>query len=125
MTYMVQKWATVKNLVVQDIATEKYKVGDRFLTLEELGTKYNVSRSTARKVFAALIEEGLIETRYSNGTFVRKCNPSVFADIEAQLAEHFALLIQECFRVGKTEYDISQMLNTAIEQYHEAHMNDE
>lgn len=125
MTYMVQKWATVKNLVVQDIATEKYKVGDRFMTLEELGSKYNVSRSTARKVFAALVEDGLIETRYNKGTFVRKCNPSIFADIEAKLEEHFDTLVEECFHVGKTEYDISRMLNAAIEKYHENNMDTE
>lgn len=45
--------------------------GERFLTEREISARYQVSRTTANKALASLVNEGLLEFRKGVGTFVR------------------------------------------------------
>jgi GntR family transcriptional regulator len=48
----------------------RYQAGERFASERELAQQYNISRSTANKVIAALIAERVLEHRPGIGTFV-------------------------------------------------------
>ncbi|GAB4365646.1 MAG: GntR family transcriptional regulator [Spirochaetales bacterium] len=53
------------------IASEKYKVGDKFMTERMICELYNVSRVTANKALSSLVAEGLLQFKKGVGTFVR------------------------------------------------------
>ena len=46
------------------------KVRDKLPSLDMLGTRYGVTRTTARKAVAVLVAEGLVGSRPGWGTFV-------------------------------------------------------
>jgi GntR family transcriptional regulator len=52
-----------------------YQAGQRLPTEAELMTKYGSSRSPVRQALGTLMNEGLIETATSRGTFVREHRP--------------------------------------------------
>lgn len=53
------------------IASDKYKVGDKFMTERMICELYNVSRVTANKALSSLVAEGLLQFKKGVGTFVR------------------------------------------------------
>ncbi len=64
------KWETVLNQVIDAISRERFKPGDRFYTVRELGEKYGISLITAQRVFLELNARRLIVTNGSAGSTV-------------------------------------------------------
>lgn len=56
----------------QDIASGKYKVGDRLPAERDLAVEHNVARPAVREAMIALEVQGLIEVRVGSGAYVRK-----------------------------------------------------
>jgi GntR family transcriptional repressor for pyruvate dehydrogenase complex len=76
-----------------DLASGKYKVGDRLPAERELAIEHDVSRPTVREAIIALEVQGFIEVRIGSGAYVRKLpggadapafNVSAFELIEAR-----------------------------------------
>lgn len=61
----------LNRLLRHEITSDKYKVGDKFLTERSICEQYEVSRATANKSLSSLVSEGLLEFRKGVGTFVR------------------------------------------------------
>lgn len=61
----------LNRLLRHEITSDKYKVGDKFLTERAICDQYEVSRATANKSLSSLVSEGLLEFRKGVGTFVR------------------------------------------------------
>src|SRR5690606_37734466 len=55
----------------QMLASDEFKVGDKFLTERAICERFDVSRATANKALSSLVSEGLLEFRKGVGTFVR------------------------------------------------------
>jgi DNA-binding GntR family transcriptional regulator len=60
----------VYRLIADDIASGTLRSGDRLPAERELCQQLSVSRSTVRRAFAALAEDGLIESSVGRGAFV-------------------------------------------------------
>jgi GntR family transcriptional regulator len=56
------------------IQSEKYDIGDKFLTENEICSQYKISRNTVNKAVTSLIGEGLLEFRKGLGTFIKLKN---------------------------------------------------
>lgn len=67
-------WNSVPEYLVDKlrklIASDEYKVGDRFFTEMEVCQKFNVGRSSVREAFRMLRAIGLIEIERGKGTFI-------------------------------------------------------
>lgn len=116
----MEVWRNVYNQISREIAAGEYRAGEKFLTIEELAAKYGVGRSTSYKVFKKLQADGLIVTNPANrnsGTIVRKANATILTSIEEKIENQFLALVSECFQLGKTEYDMTMMLQEAIQTY--------
>ncbi|WP_319476356.1 GntR family transcriptional regulator [Marispirochaeta aestuarii] len=61
----------LNRLLRHEITSDRYKVGDKFLTERAICERYEVSRATANKSLSSLVSEGLLEFRKGVGTFVR------------------------------------------------------
>lgn len=53
-----------------------YKIGDKYLTVRSIATKFDVSNQTAQKGISKLIDEGVLLSKNKVGTFVNKINTS-------------------------------------------------
>lgn len=60
------------------VHAERYKPGKRLPSEAELMKEFGVSRNTVRVALGRLINEGLIESRPRQGTFVRTRQPRIF-----------------------------------------------
>ncbi len=59
------------NKILRELmASDEFKVGDRFLTERSICDKYNVSRATANKALSNLVSEGLLKFKKGVGTFI-------------------------------------------------------
>ena len=76
-------WNSVVEYVVNNlkelILSGKFTVGDRFLTENEICTKYNVSRSSAREALRILSAVGYLEISRGRGAFVSSIDDSDFS----------------------------------------------
>lgn len=53
------------------IQSSEYKIGDKFLSENEISILYEISKNTVNKAITSLIGEGLLEFRKGLGTFIR------------------------------------------------------
>jgi len=60
----------VYRMIADDIASGRLRAGDRLPAERELCQQLSVSRTTVRRAFAALVEDGLIESAAGRGAFV-------------------------------------------------------
>jgi GntR family transcriptional repressor for pyruvate dehydrogenase complex len=60
----------VADQLAEQIATERYKVGDRLPAERELARDFGVSRPTAREALIALELQGIVEVRVGSGVYV-------------------------------------------------------
>lgn len=58
--------------MLQQIISEKFKVGDRLPTEALLGEQYKVSRAVIREAISRLLADGVVVTRQGSGTFVSR-----------------------------------------------------
>jgi GntR family transcriptional regulator len=64
------KYVQLKVLLREVIRSGEFAEGDQFLTERQVVERYQVSRTTANKIFSGMAAEGLIEFRKGVGTFV-------------------------------------------------------
>ena len=53
------------------IQSDTYEIGDKFLTENEISSRYEISRNTVNKAISSLIGEGLLEFKKGLGTFIK------------------------------------------------------
>lgn len=63
-------WRSIADALTNDIATGRYRPGDRLPTEAELSARFGVNRHTVRRGLAALAEAGLTHARRGAGVFV-------------------------------------------------------
>jgi len=85
------RYEAVKEFVINLIATQKLKPGDRLPAATELTTLANVSLISVRRALDELEREGIIQRHQGIGTFVAqpriKSEPSRLGDLLATLSE--------------------------------------
>jgi DNA-binding LacI/PurR family transcriptional regulator len=60
----------LRELVMEEIASQVYKPGERFDSERGLAERYGVSRASVRETISALIDSGVLERAPGRGTFV-------------------------------------------------------
>lgn len=60
----------LKQIIIEDIESEKYEVGEQLPTEVELCDNYNVSRITVRRAISDLVDEKILYKKQGKGTFV-------------------------------------------------------
>lgn len=63
-------WRLITEELRGEIAENRLRAGDHLPTENMLAERYGVNRHTARQAIAALVEDGLVESRRGSGTFV-------------------------------------------------------
>ena len=58
--------------LTSDLASERYKVGERLPAERELASGYGVSRPTVREAIIALEVQGFVEVRIGSGAYVKR-----------------------------------------------------
>lgn len=79
--------------ILNDIKSEKYKVGDKIPSEKELSQKYGVSRITSKNALDKLSDMGFINRMPGKGTFVTSKNPQKINDFQSYSAEHSPQMI--------------------------------
>lgn len=87
------------------IADGHYAPGERLPTVRDLAAQHNVSRNTATKAYGILRNEGIIDTRYGSGAYVRDKHP--------------------VRRLGQDRHARSRWANTTVEAYTDESHNGE
>lgn len=85
----------LKNLILDDIKSGKYALGESIPTEAEIIQEYQISRSTARQAIKELVQEGWLERKTSKGTFVT--NPKE----KTSHIRSFEPFYQQVSRLGK------------------------
>ena len=62
--------AQLRELIMEDIAAQVYKPGERFDSERGLAERFGVSRASVRETISSLIDSGLLERTPGRGTFV-------------------------------------------------------
>lgn len=81
-------------ILLNQLRSGQFRVGDQFPTEMELVAKYGVSRPTVRRAIAELVQEGYLERSRGRGTFVAR--PAVVTD--ARVVTTFAAEMQHSGR---------------------------
>ncbi len=64
------------SFLINEILTNKLKVGDRLISERDLALQLNISRITLREALRALCNAGFLKTKRGGGTYVISKNPS-------------------------------------------------
>lgn len=112
-----QLYYQLYDILYQDISNGVYKPGEMLPTENNLIVAFGVSRVTVRKAMDLLMNDGLIEKRRGQGTFVQKSKLKT----ELQKKNYFAKLTEEMGYIARTKVlmnkkviaskGVSEMLN--------------
>lgn len=62
--------AQLRELIMEDIASQVYKPGERFESERALAERFGVSRASVRETISSLIDSGVLQRTAGRGTFV-------------------------------------------------------
>jgi GntR family transcriptional regulator len=71
----------LENKIRKKISKGKYVAGEKIPSERSLSKKFDVSRMTARKALENLVDEGILEKRERQGTFVSKSSNNTFPSL--------------------------------------------
>lgn len=66
----MEKYLTIAKQIKQRILSEKYQIGQKLPTQNDLATEFNTSRVTISHALNILAQQGLITTRAGEGSFI-------------------------------------------------------
>lgn len=103
----VKIYEQIADLLLEQIKTGEYEVGDKLPSIQKLAKNYGVSVASIREALNALRTIGVIEIKQGYGTFIKQKEPIFF-----EIGEKFTSLTQveellelremiECTTVGK------------------------
>lgn len=85
----------LKNIVLSDIQSGCFQVGEAIPTENELAQYYHISRSTIRQAITELVQEGWLTRKASKGTFVTR------PEQDSSYIRSFEPFYQQVSRSGK------------------------
>jgi DNA-binding LacI/PurR family transcriptional regulator len=79
---LAQRLATILR---EQLASNRFKAGDRFPSQNELARTFRTSTVSSREAVAILVQEGLLERRFGSGTYVTGRTPERFVAVVTEL----------------------------------------
>lgn len=109
-------WLQLKNRLVYLIASGHFKAGDRLPTVRGLAAAVEVNYNTVNKVYMSLEQDGYVESRRRQGTFVLDASdrPGVAASSMAKMVtlEYF----DRCKELGMALDDIEATFASCMDE---------
>jgi GntR family transcriptional regulator len=112
----------IQSLLVNGII----KPGDQLPTVRALAQELRVNFNTVARAYRILDEERIISTQQGRGTYITEIPPpEVSEKLRRESLEALTgRFINEAFRLGFSEREISQMVRVGLKSIKEANIND-
>lgn len=106
----------LSHLLEEDILRRKLCAGDRFMTSDEAGRKFGVSRATAHRAFQLLAGRDLLVSKPRQGTFVGPASPHQ-KPAPPELRCVHAVIDPERLRAGLSVGELVEGIHTALPEH--------
>jgi GntR family transcriptional regulator len=119
-------YTQIVNQIQSQLVNGIIKPGDQLPTVRALAQELRVNFNTVARAYRILDEERIISTQQGRGTYITEIPPPEVSErlrhesLEA-LTQRF---INEAFRLGFSEKEISQMVRDSLKSMKEAIIND-
>ena len=120
-------YTQIVNQIQSQLANGILKPGDQLPTVRALASELRVNFNTVARAYRMLDEVRIISTQQGRGTFITEKPPP---EVSEQL-RHEALsalthrYINEAFRLGFSEREVSQMVRDSLKSWKESNDNDD
>lgn len=112
----------LKQIIIEDIESGKYGIGEQLPTETELCDKYSVSRITVRRAISDLVDEKVLYRKQGKGTFVSEAkiereliSIGSFSDITTESGKEPSTQILET-RIKKPSKDLCKLLTISRDE---------
>lgn len=99
MSQLIPIYYQIKQSIKSRIINKEFNPGDRIPSENQLAEQFNVTRLTVRQALYQLVQEGLLEARRGNGTFVTNNNNI----IKSHSYESAGFVDEDFYKVQKPE----------------------
>ncbi|HQX01493.1 MAG TPA: GntR family transcriptional regulator [Anaerolineales bacterium] len=119
-------YTQIVNQIQSQLVNGILKPGDQLPTVRALAQELRVNFNTVARAYSILDEERIISTQQGRGTYITEIPPPEVSErlrhesLEA-LTQRF---INEAFRLGFSEKEVSQMVRDSLKSMKEAIVND-
>ena len=119
-------YTQIVNQIQSQLVNGILKPGDQLPTVRALAQELRVNFNTVARAYRILDEERIISTQQGRGTYITEIPPPEVSErlrhesLEA-LTQRF---INEAFRLGFSEKEVSQMVRDSLKSMKEAIVND-
>lgn len=100
----------IEEIIRNDIVAGRYKPGEKLPGVRDLALWANVNPNTMQKALTSLEEQGLIETRGTNGKFICE-DPDVIVLAKEKIIKELAdSILEKCKSLGVEPFEVSKIL---------------
>jgi GntR family transcriptional regulator len=119
-------YTQIVNQIQSQLVNGRLNPGDQLPTVRALAQELRVNFNTVARAYRILDEEHIISTQQGRGTFITEIPPKEVSEklryeSLAALTQRF---INEAFRLGFSEREVSQMVRDSLKSMKEALIND-
>jgi GntR family transcriptional regulator len=119
-------YTQIVNQIQSQLVNGRINPGDQLPTVRALAQELRVNFNTVARAYRILDEEHIISTQQGRGTFITEIPPKEVSEklryeSLAALTQRF---INEAFRLGFSEREVSQMVRDSLKSMKEALIND-
>jgi GntR family transcriptional regulator len=119
-------YTQIVNQIQSQLVNGIIKPGDQLPTVRALAQELRVNFNTVARAYRILDEERIISTQQGRGTYITEIPPpEVSEKLRRESLEALTgRFINEAFRLGFSEREISQMVRVGLKSIKEANIND-
>jgi GntR family transcriptional regulator len=109
-------YSQIVNQIQSQLVNGILKPGDQLPTVRALASELRVNFNTVARAYRILDEERIISTQQGRGTYITEIPPPEISEKLRQesLAELTQRFINEAFRLGFSEREVSQMVKDKL-----------
>ena len=109
-------YTQIVNQIQSQLANGILKPGDQLPTVRALASELRVNFNTVARAYRILDEERIISTQQGRGTYITEIPPPEITEKlrRESLAELTQRFINEAFRLGFSEREVSQMVKDKL-----------
>lgn len=111
-------WRQLEELLAQQIASGSLAPGAPIPSVREMALRLRVNPATVVKAYQRLVEQGLLESRRGDGTYVAGAPPALRAsERRRRLAEAATRLATVCSTLGAAREEAHAALDAALDGF--------
>ena len=115
-------YTQIVNQIQSQLVNGILKPGDQLQTVRALASELRVNFNTVARAYRILDEARIISTQQGRGTFITEIPPPEVTEKlrKASLSELTQRYINEAYRLGFSEREVSQMVRDSLKLWKEA-----